>query len=340
MSPRTFVYVANSRSLTISVLQLREDGELTPVAEVPVPSSPPPPESLPLAISRDQRFLYAALRTEPYSAVTFAIDPTGGGLTYVGSGPLADSLPYITVDQTGRFLLGASYGGHRVTVNPISPGGVVEPVLHSLATAPKAHCIVVDGSNRRALFTSLGGDLLYQAQFDARTGTLSLLDPPAVSVRPGAGPRHLVFSPDGRFVYLLNELDGSLYVFPFEGTLKAQVQIVSVLPEGFTGKPWAADLHLSPDGATLYASERTSSTLAAFRVETPTGQLRSLGFFATARQPREFAIAPSGRWLLALGEASDQLRLHPIDPDTGTPGEGRVLPVGAMPNWIEVLELP
>src|SRR3954452_4759452 len=101
-------------------------------------------------------------------------------------------------------------------------------------------------------------------------------EPPTRSVKAKAGPRHLVFAPNGKFVYLLNELDASIYVFPWDGkngTMKKKVQVATSLPKGFDGKPWAADIHLTPDGKYLYASERTTSTLAAFKVDAKTGML-------------------------------------------------------------------
>src|SRR5205085_1985478 len=103
---------------------------------------------------------------------------------------------------------------------------------------------------RNVLVTSLGGDVVQQMRFDPLTGKLSPNEPPEASVKDKAGPRHLVFSPSGRFVYLVNELDGSLYVFPYDaakGVLKPAVQVTTVLPPGFRGKPWAADIHLTPD---------------------------------------------------------------------------------------------
>ncbi len=152
-----------------------------------------------------------------------------------------------------------------------------------MPTQPNAHCILPDPSNRYVLHTSLGGDLVYSEKFDAKTGKLTPNDPPSISVKAKAGPRHLVFAPNAKFVYLLDELDASIYVFPWDGktgTLKKEVQVASALPKGFDGKPWAADIHLTPDGKYLYASERTSSTLAAFKVDAKTGMLTPIDSFA------------------------------------------------------------
>jgi 6-phosphogluconolactonase len=164
-----------------------------------------------------------------------------------------------------------------------------------------------------------------------------------VGVKVKAGPRHFRFSPDERFVYLLCELDASIYVFPYDaasGRLSKETQVASAVPPGFAGKPWAADIHLTPDGKFLYASERTSSTLAAFRVDANSGALVPIASYPTETQPRGFAIDPSGRTLLAVGQLSNSLTAHAIDPDSGALRALARYPVGKNPNWIEMARLP
>jgi 6-phosphogluconolactonase len=203
--------------------------------------------------------------------------------------------------------------------------------------------VLADPGNRTVLHTSLGGDQIRQDRFDAATGRLLPLTPGAVFVRPHAGPRFMIFSRDGRFVYVINELDGSLDVLPYdlgEGKLQSSIQTATVLPQGFSGKPWAADIHLTPDGRYLYGSERTSSTLTGFRVDAGKGLLTPIGSFATATQPRAFDIDPSGRYLVSSGQLSNSLVSHAIDAATGrltTVGE---YAVGRGPLWVQIVALP
>ena len=197
----TFVYIGNAGSQDISVLALKRDGALTPVETVAVPGPAQPGGSLPLSVSRDKKRLYAALRNEPYSAVTFAIDRKTGRLTPVGRGPLAQSMAYIFAERGGKYLLGASYGGHQVAVAPIGADGVVRAARQVIATQ-NAHCILTDKSNTYVLHTSLAEDVVYQHKFNPKTGRLTPNDPPTVAVKAEAGPRHLVFAPDAKFVYL------------------------------------------------------------------------------------------------------------------------------------------
>ncbi len=333
-----YVYVGSSDSQDVTILELKSNGDLTPIDTVAVPGPTKPGGSLPMSVSPDKKRLYVGLRNEPYSVVTFNIDRKTGKLSLVGSGPLADSMAYVWADRSGKYLLSASYGGNKVTVNPIGPNGVVQAAQQIVTTEPNAHCIVTDPTNHYVLHTSLGGDVIYQEKFDAATGKLTPNDPPTVSVKAKAGPRHLVFSPNHKFVYLVSELDAAIYVFPWDartGTLKKETQVTTALPKGFSGKPWAADIHLTPDGKYLYASERTTSTLAAFGVDAKTGALTSIDSYPTEKQPRAFNIDPSGRYLLAVGQLSNSLTTYSIDKASGKLTKLKEYPMGKNPNWVE-----
>jgi 6-phosphogluconolactonase len=192
------------------------------------------------------------------------------------------------------------------------------------------------------LATSLGSDVIHQFRFDPATGMLAPHAPPTVPASPGGGPRHFVFHPAGRHVYLLNERAASVDVFTWDaaaGRLERQ-STVSALPSGFDGKPWAADLHVTPDGRFLYASERTTSTLAGFRIEPADGTLSPVGHTATEKQPRGFAIDPAGRFLLAVGQLSHAMSSYRIDAATGALTRLGQYPMGQNPNWIEIVTLP
>src|SRR5258708_2762742 len=162
-------------------------------------------------------------------------------------------------------------------------------------------------ANRFVLATSLGADLVNQFRFEATSGTLTPNTPASVKVKDKAGPRHLAFHPSGKFVYLTGELDGAIYAFAYDaarGQL-SEIQAISALPPDFAGKPWAADLHVTPDGRYLYGSERTSSTLAAFRIDPASGRLSAIGSYATGEQPRGFPVGARGRYPLAVGPRSN-----------------------------------
>ena len=334
----TFVYVSNADSREISVLRLdTASGELGLVQTVPVSG-----QVMPLAVSPDRKFLYAALRSQPYSVASFRIDAASGRLVAIGSNALPDSMASIATDRSGRYLFAASYGGHKLSVSPIGADGVVGAATQVLPTGQNAHAVLVDPSNRYLFVTNLGSDAVMQLRLDGATGQLTPNTPATFSARAKAGPRHLVFHPNGRVVYLLNELDAGVDVLAFDatrGTLSLQ-QTLSTLPSGFSGKPWAADLHVTPDGRFLYTSERTTSTLATFAIDAASGQLKLLSHTPTEKQPRGFNIDPSGRWLVAVGQLSNAVTLYAIDRDSGALQPVKSYPLGQNPNWVEIVSLP
>ena len=339
----TFVYVGNTESNEIYVLQLdRQSGGLTLVEKVPIPGVTKPGNSTPMAVSPDRRFLYVGTRGEPMIVASFAIDPTSGRLKYVASGPLADSMASIAVDRTGRFLFGASYPGHKVTVNPIGPSGAVQPPRQVLENYPNAHSIRADADNRNVLVPSLGNDFVNVFRFDETTGMLAPQTSASVRVKEKTGPRHFVFHPNGRIVYVLGETDATVHVFDYAaatGQLKEK-QSLSALPPGFQESPAAADLHITPDGKFLYASERRSSTLAGFKIDPADSSLTFIGSTPTEKQPRGFAIDASGRYLLAVGQLSHAMSSYRIDPGSGTLDKLNQYPMGKNPNWVEIVDLP
>ena len=335
----TIVYVSSADAQEIAVLSLdRASGELKPIENVAVGGT-----AMPMALSPDRRMLYAALRSQPFRVVSFAIDAGSGRLAKRGEASLADSMANIDVDRSGRWLFAASYGGHKISVNAIGQDGTVGAVQQLVATKPNAHAIHADAANRYVLATSLGGDNLSVWRFDPASGALTANEPALAAAPAKSGPRHFTWDAAQRRLYLLCELDASLFVYDWDaasGTLR-EAQRTSALPAGFSGgAPWAADLHLTPDGKFLYASERRSSTLATYKVDAASGRLELIGHVPTEKTPRGFAIDPSGRYLVAAGQDSNGVTVYAIDAASGALSQRARLPLGKNPNWVEIVELP
>src|SRR3954470_8329652 len=353
----TFVYVSNAEDGDIGLYTMGPDGALTPGQRFKAEKL-----VMPMAVTPDKRFLIAAVRSKPYQAFTYGIDRGSGALTQVGAGPLAESYPYITIDRSARFLLGASYGGHQVGVNPIGSDGRVGEPAQVVPTARNAHAIRLDNTNQVVFVPHLGTDQVFQFVFDEQSGRLTANTPPVLQMKQGTGPRHLIVSKDNRFVYLLNELTATVTTLALDaktGLLK-ELDSVSVLPpdtklgpgvpRGAVGTPganqaprntdndvWAADLHLTPDGRFLYASERTSSTLGAFRVDPSSGKLTFLGSTPTEKQPRGFNIDPTGRFVVVSGELSDTISSYAIDAESGALKPVGRYRTGKGANWVEIV---
>lgn len=344
-TPQTFVYIANRESREIQVFALdAASGDLTAIQDIRV-NGP----VMPLAVSPDRRYLYAALRSEPYAVASFSIDAASGRLTHLADTAVPDSMPYISLDHSGRWLLGVSNPKSRIKprksvlcVCAIDARGVVQPPQQIEPAREKAHAVLAAPSNRQVFVSSCDGDVLLRWDFDAASGALSNGETVA-TVKAGGGPRHFVFHPNQRFVYLVNELDGTLITYahdPASGALNA-IQVSQIVAQDRGGKSArGADLHFTPDGGLLYASERYSDTLAAFRVDAATGLLTHLFNLATEQEPRGFNIDPQGRYLLAAGRQSNRLTVYAIDHATGKLAALRQYPMSGDPNWIEIVALP
>ena len=352
----TYVYVSNAEDGTIGMYTMENDGTLKPGAAIEAGKL-----VMPMSVSPDKRFLIAAVRSQPFSAVSYAIDRATGALKLVAKAPLAESLPYISIDKSGRWLLGASYGGHKVTVNPIGRDGKVGKESQVIPTALNAHAILTDKSNQYAFAPHLGTDQVFQFRFDARTGKLSSNTPATVQMKSRTGPRHLIVSKDNKFVYLLNELTAVVTTLALDQKtgLLTQMSEASALPgdsklqpgaprvpAGTSGGPardvsndiWASDLHLTPDGKFLYAAERTGSSIGAFSVDAATGKLTFLSSTPVEKQPRGFRIHPNGKFLVVSGQQSSTISVYAIETNGGLKLLQKY-PTGKDTNWVEIVDV-
>jgi 6-phosphogluconolactonase len=358
-SAKTFVYVSTNVDGNIDGYVMdKASGALTPIGKTEAAKL-----VMPMAVSPDRKHLYAVARSQPYRVFTYAIDAGTGALTKKATAPLPDSMPYVSVDATGRFLLTASYGGDKIAVSPIAATRLVEAeAIQVIPTGRNAHAILADRTNRFVYVPLLGANQVLQFHFDAKTGKLTPNTPPAVNAGPGDGPRHLVFAPDNRHLYVLNELTGRVTQFAVDqakGTLTAVESVGSVPPEaglvpgapqapaGTTPSPgpkddrpkvWVADIQLTPNGRFLYSTERTLSKIALFTVAPGTGKLAYITNVPTEKQPRGIKIDPSGTFLIASGEKSDRLAVYRIDQGSGRLTEVNRVPVGKGANWVEIVE--
>jgi 6-phosphogluconolactonase len=360
----TFVYVSDADDATIDAYVLNmKTGALTSNGKVEAGKT-----VMPMAVAPNKKFLYAVVRSLPMRVITYAIDGKTGALTQKATAPLPDSMAYVSTDRSGRFLFTASYGGDKVAVNPIGANGIITAeAIQVLPTGRNAHSIIADRTNRFVYSANLGANQVLQFAFDAKTGKLTSLDPPAVKPEPGHGPRHLAFSRDNKFLYVLNELSGHVTQYAIDsdkGTLKLIDSVPSVPPElgmkwgqpqapvgaapaapAAAPKPdekppiWAADLRLTPNGKFLYTTERNTDKIALFTIAPRTGKLTYVTNFATERQPRGINIDPSGQYLVASGEKSDRLSVYRINQANGKLGEPTRYPVGKGANWIEIVEV-
>jgi 6-phosphogluconolactonase len=291
-----------------------------------------------LAIDLSRRFLYAVNELGNYQgassgAVTaFAINHQTGKLSLLNQVPTRGADPcYIAFDKTGNFALVANYTGGSVAVFPVQPDGHIGEssafVQHTGSSVnkdrqegPHAHWIETTPDNRFALVADLGLDKLLVYRFNSKSGTLTPDNPPYASLDPGVGPRHIAFHPNGKLVYVINELQSSVTAFSYDGgtgTLE-KLNTVSTLPKGFSARNDAAEIKVHPSGKFLFASNRGNDTIAAFSIDAHSGNLTLIDFFPTeGKTPRHFEIDPTGKLLLVANQDSNNIVVFRIDAGTG-----------------------
>ncbi|HEX5322038.1 MAG TPA: lactonase family protein [Stellaceae bacterium] len=340
-APQTMVYVSNAGDKDIYCLSMnRETGELTMREKVAVPGSEKTtPTSLPMTTSRDKKFLYAQLRSEPYPVSAFAIDRATGKLTHAGLTPLVDQMAYINTDNSGKYLLGASYVGAKLGIYPIDPktGLVGAKATQILDTKPKAHCVYV-GAGNHVYVPVLGGDEILQFKFDAASGKLTPNDPPSIATKAGAGPRHFTIHPNGRWGYLITETTATIGAYNVDPSTGQLTEIGFVDTNDYKEQPAASDIHVTPDGKYLYGAERKTSMLCGFKIDQAKGTLSPIGRFPTEKTPRGFNIDPRGKFLLAVGMDSASMTVSAIGAD-GKLDPVKQYPMGKNPNWVEIVDL-
>jgi 6-phosphogluconolactonase len=284
---------------------------------------------------------------------SFAIDEATKALTFRSQQPTHGAAPcHLAIDATGRYVISANYTGGSVSVHPIresgSLGASTDFIQHQGSsihpqrqTAPHAHSANIDRQNRFVLVCDLGIDRVMIYELDLEEGKLRPnAAQPWARVKSGAGPRHLDFHPNDKWVYVLNEIGSTITAFEWDaerGTM-TEIDTISTLPEDFTERNGTADIHVHPSGKFVYSSNRGHDSIAIFSVKSD-GSLSPLGYTPTGgKTPRNFALDPTGNYLLAANQNSDNIVVFEIDPKTGklTPtGHVIQVPTPVCIRWLE-----
>ena len=293
----------------------------------------------PFAVSPDGHHAYTGLR-KANKMVSFDIDPSTGSLEQTGSVDLESDPCYVSVDATGRNLLSAYYSAGHIAVHPVNPDGALAgPATEWIGTRHKAHCTHTDPSNSFTFLPHVGeSNAIYQYRFDAATGSLTPNDPPVIEAPEGDGPRHYAFHPHAGFVYFDNEQGCSVTAYRFDpdkGTV-SPFQTVSTLPDGWSGENSCAQMHMTPSGDFLYATNRGHNSIATFAVDPSSGELTALGQQPTVGTPRAFGIDPLGSFMLVGGLDDGDLATYRIDESSGRLTHIATQQVGDQPMWVHI----
>jgi 6-phosphogluconolactonase len=298
-----------------------------------------------IVIHPNGKWAYVANETGKQSTISaFSIDAKAAKLTLLNQLPALGEDPcHLSFDKTGNYLFVANYTSGNVVVFPILPDGKLgehTSVVQDAGVlgpnkerqeAPHAHWIEPSMDGGSVYVADLGLDRVLRYGFDTTKGTLSakpvrsnwshsLVDL-SVKLDPGTGPRHVVFSGNGAYIYVLGELQSTitaLYAIGTDNYVPTSFQRVSALPTGYSGRNDAAEIALHPSGKFLYTSNRGNDTIAVFNVQPRDGRLSLASNVPTGgKEPRHFAIDPSGRFLLAENQNSNSIVVFRIDPASG-----------------------
>jgi 6-phosphogluconolactonase len=285
-----------------------------------------------LTISSDGKYVYAVNEIKKGSISSFAFDRNKGTLRFlnrVTSG--GDSPCFVEFDDEDRFVFAGNYGSGTLAAIPENPDGTLDTTIQvikhqgssidkSRQKGPHVHSTFLAPDKQFLLVPDLGTDKvnIYSIKKGAKTDPLVPADPPLVSVKPGSGPRHLAFSPNGRFAYLVHEMEGMISCYKYSSGTLTEIQSITMTAPGFTGKSGAADIHISPDGRFLYGSNRgDANDLAIYSIK-KNGMLDHIGNQSVyGKSPRNFAIDPTGNYLLVANQDSNEIIIFRRDQKTG-----------------------
>ncbi|WP_348666280.1 6-phosphogluconolactonase [Arsenophonus symbiont of Ornithomya chloropus] len=322
------VYVASPESKQLYVWSLHNTGKLTLLQELILPH---PGQTI--QISHDGKYLYLGVRDE-CSIITYLISDEGK-LTKKAITKIPSSPTYMIIDHYNKWLFIASYHGNQLMVLPIDAEGIVHSVIQIIDHLQHPHAVGISFDKQYLLVPCLREDIIRIFVIGYNKNPLKEHSFNSISTKKGAGPRHLVFHPYKDIFYCVNELDATIGVYNFLKTYR-QVEKYNIIPVGLKNKPWAADIHITPDGYHLYASERSTSIIRHFQVISDGLQLLPIESYATEIQPRGFNIDNAGNFLLVVGQKSNHISVYKINPVTGFLEFIERYLVGKGPMWIAI----
>lgn len=288
-----------------------------------------------LSVSPNGKYLYAVNETgreQPGHISAFTFDKTIGKLLFINQQLSGGDDPcFVTTDQSGKWIVVANYSGGSLSTFPVNADGSLQPysqlIQHKGSSSNKerqekahVHATFFSPDYRYLLAPDLGMDKLMVYQFTASRKTpLKPAPVPFIASLPGSGPRHLAFHPNKKFAYLVEELTGTVKTFSYNKGLLYPIQTIATHPASYKGQPGSADIHVSPDGKFLYASNRgEENNLAIFSIDAFTGILTNKGYQAiTGAQPRNFIIDPGGKYLLVANQKTNNIVVYKRDLLTG-----------------------
>jgi 6-phosphogluconolactonase len=282
-----------------------------------------------LTVSKDNNFVYSVNEFGAESTVSsFSYSPTSGKLDLINKQSSKGADPCYIINDDKNVIV-ANYSGGNISVfgkNIDGSIGEAKQIIQHYGKGintqrqegPHVHMVHFSSDKKFVLSNDLGNDKVYSYVYSPNNegAVLELKD--SISVKSGSGPRHLTFSKNGKFVYLLQELDGALTVFSYSNGILTKIDETTILAKDFKGTASAADIHISPDAKFLYASNRgEANNITIFRI-LKNGKLVLKGQTSTlGKGPRNFAIDPTGNFLLIANQYTNDVVIFKRSKKTG-----------------------
>ena len=282
-----------------------------------------------LTVSKDNNFVYSVNEFGAESTVSsFSYNPASGKLDLINKQNSKGADPCYIINDDKNVII-ANYSGGNISVfsknDDGSLAGAKQVIQHygkginaQRQERPHVHMVHFSPDKKFVLSNDLGNDKVYSYAYNPNAGSTVLELKDSISVKSGSGPRHLTFSKDGKFVYLLQELDGALTVFSYANGILKKIDETTILAKGFKGTFSSADIHISPDGKFLYASNRgEANNITIFKI-LKNGKLVLKGQNSTlGKGPRNFAIDPTGNFLLVAHQYTNDVVIFKRSKKTG-----------------------
>lgn len=288
-----------------------------------------------LAISKNGKYVYAVNETggkTPGSVSSFMYDKDESKLSFINSQLTGGDHPcYVSVTKNNKWIAIANYSGGSAAVFPVGENGTLgeaakfiqntgSSIIKGRQDKPHVHSAVFSPDERFLLTPDLGTDKVMIYKFNqADKEVLVPANPSFAKIAAGNGPRHLDFHPNQKFAYIIEEISGTVSAYKYiNGELKF-IQRLPTHPASYKGDIGSADIHLSPDGKFLYVSNRgDENNITIFSVNNTTGKLALKGYQSTlGKTPRNFMIDPTGNFLLAANQNSDNIVIFKRNKQTG-----------------------
>ncbi|CAL4321236.1 6-phosphogluconolactonase [Buchnera aphidicola (Chaitophorus sp. 3695)] len=329
------IYVSIPKKNTIEVFEFNSLKKIKKIQEIYTYN-----EIQPIKLSIQKKKLYAGIRNE---AQIITYDINHNGLLKINNKIKTYGNPnHICIDQDEKYLFNSSYGNNSISCHLLDSNGIPKKIYKFKTKMLGCHASIIDKSNQFLFFTALKLNKIFIYNIE-NINKLFKTNTNILHHKKNFGPRHLAIHPNNKYLYVLNELNSTIIVWDIKKIIYNKdtdqyIQKINIIPVFFK-KKWAADIHITPCGLFLYASERATSTLSLFQINPNTGIIKFIKIYKTEKQPRSFNIDNKGKYLIVSGQKSNSVSIYSINKKNGFLNKKLNFLTMTEPLWIEILLL-